>query len=364
MNHPTSLIVATLLVVSYMTFTVAELVTMLPTAVCLYSVRFRSLEITGESIAKYLVGPLNADVFIAGDLAVDEVKVLKLRLSVPNLRLDREHLLVERQMSVKEVEAVIPESARRQTELYGTGERNATFKVFEPSTLLGFYWRQKCFELVEAEERRRGRKYGFVVFARPDMEWLYEHPPVKLLSPRKVWVPTLAAFDRGAVQTSTLTCPRELCPHFAYKWELARNGTMRRILANHCADPEMCKKRGGLVNAEKTSAILFETQGVEVGYYMCVSAIVCNNMTCTAESLELCRDLNATVTNCGNGEHWKYSVDAQASLLHSIELKFLGGWTRAGNKALFKEPGGDPFYHSNGQFLNSRDQQRYRIFLN
>ena len=52
---------------------------------------------------------------------------------------------------------------------------------------------QQCLETIEAHEAEHAFTYGRVVFSRLEFWWLRPHPPLRLLDPSYVWIPRSAA---------------------------------------------------------------------------------------------------------------------------------------------------------------------------
>ena len=64
------------------------------------------------------------------------------------------------------------------------------------NTLQEFHYQSRCIEMINEHERvggprrRAGTVYERVMFTRLEFEWLADHPPLPLLDPGWVWVPT------------------------------------------------------------------------------------------------------------------------------------------------------------------------------
>lgn len=99
-----------------------------------------------------------------------------------------------------------------------------------PSCILRqeFHYQSRCIRMVEHYEQsaaRGGRTYERVMFTRLEFEWLHDHPPLSLLDPRYLWVPTgedntglndrhwLANRHDAAVSPASLNAPP--CMHLA-----------------------------------------------------------------------------------------------------------------------------------------------------
>ena len=61
------------------------------------------------------------------------------------------------------------------------------------NTLQELHYQSRCIRMVGEHERsaaRGGRQYERVMFTRLEFEWLADHPPLEMLDPNFVWVPT------------------------------------------------------------------------------------------------------------------------------------------------------------------------------
>uniref|UniRef100_A0A7S3FK20 Uncharacterized protein n=1 Tax=Haptolina ericina TaxID=156174 RepID=A0A7S3FK20_9EUKA len=72
--------------------------------------------------------------------------------------------------------------------------------------------------LVEAHEAERGTPYRILIYSRLEFDWWLDHPPLRLLSPRRVWVPS--GQNIGGLNDRHAVVPREFGPAYFRRWEL------------------------------------------------------------------------------------------------------------------------------------------------
>jgi hypothetical protein len=64
------------------------------------------------------------------------------------------------------------------------------------NTLQEFHYQSRCIEMINSHEASGGPRrpartpYERVMFTRLEFEWLASHPPLHLLDPKYLWVPT------------------------------------------------------------------------------------------------------------------------------------------------------------------------------
>ena len=60
------------------------------------------------------------------------------------------------------------------------------------NTLQEFHYQSRCIDMINSHERQKrgGVRYERVMFTRLEFEWLADHPPLEMLDPNFVWVPT------------------------------------------------------------------------------------------------------------------------------------------------------------------------------
>jgi hypothetical protein len=76
----------------------------------------------------------------------------------------------------------------------------------------------RVFRLVEEYERARGLPYERVVFSRLEFDWLAPHPPLDLLEPEAVWLPSGGV--SGGVNDRHAVVSRSAAPTYFKRWQL------------------------------------------------------------------------------------------------------------------------------------------------
>mmetsp|Transcript_108150 Transcript_108150/g.305767 ORF Transcript_108150/g.305767 Transcript_108150/m.305767 type:complete len:273 (-) Transcript_108150:178-996(-) len=132
------------------------------------------------------------------------------------------------------------------------------------SSMWGYHMQHACRRMVEAyEEQRGGQRYTWVVFARADLYWVHEHPPLGAMDPGFVYVPygqdnshyfhgpLPGLNDRHAV------VPRPLLGGYFGRWEALGTGAAWRYL-------QVVAEGGDPINTEQYLLLHLRANGVPV----------------------------------------------------------------------------------------------------
>ncbi|CAK0905380.1 unnamed protein product [Prorocentrum cordatum] len=98
------------------------------------------------------------------------------------------------------------------------------------SSMWGYHNQHACQRMVTAHEEQRGQLYEWVIFARADMLWLHNHPPIGVLDPRFVYVPFgqdnsfYANGSEPGLNDRHAAVPRALVPGYFGRWDALRSG--------------------------------------------------------------------------------------------------------------------------------------------
>ena len=253
----------------------------------------------GGSARKALVEVLDADVFVAGtyqpsdcdgrggDCLLSMVRGLQpiIQLTMaPMQTWDELNATLQQAPAFDELERAFTMSK----------ERYLGLSVFSPvlgtrraSVLRQLYDLSRVFGLVEAEERRRGRRYERLVFTRLEYHWLVEHPPLAILDDRLLWVPYAPGGEPVTDQHAVM--PRRLARIYFQRWELLHSGELLRVLR-----VEKLVRDG----PEAMLASLLKARGVAVGHFpqvMCMYIHIymyINTHTCIYICMHICMHIH------------------------------------------------------------------------
>ena len=144
---------------------------------------------------------------------------------------------------------------------------------------------QRCLDMVEAAEAKRGQAYDWVVWSRGELRWVVDHPPVHLLSKDRVWIPQCSSdyfgmYDRHAAM------PRALADKYLSRYRMLKSGEMLSVLEQ----PRRVAFYGDARFSHNSESLLhgvLEAKGVPVGRFPCAAALTCctdcvSNGCCTA----------------------------------------------------------------------------------
>ena len=257
-------------------------------ALIFYGGRFESLLQTGESTKRYVVDYLDMDVYICGGgHKKTEGFVKKLFGS----RLKYVHLGPQLfdDPSAKERMQKWP-----GYEFYSTkcGSDNL---FFHPGTINAFHSLQGGYDALREYEGKNGFKYDYVLFSRPDMEWLIYFPPFDFFKSNTLYFPTRTSW--GGLPGGMAFCQRDSCDHFGDFFNRLESGHIWNAVfkGRSFSTSTPCGKFAeGFVYVVIQSLFHFD-------WFSNVANIVCFNKTCTDS--DLC---TVPIVQCKPGQRWKY----------------------------------------------------------
>mmetsp|Transcript_40333 Transcript_40333/g.115338 ORF Transcript_40333/g.115338 Transcript_40333/m.115338 type:complete len:343 (+) Transcript_40333:130-1158(+) len=195
-------------------------------AVCLAGL-LRSLPDVGESIQEFLVGPLDADLFVAGpaEHLAEWASALALFPTLAQVRLERENV-TEFLHALGGNGAGWRAAATIKGNWLGCLEGEEKDMRRRGSGLCQMYGHRQCLEMVTDRELKRGRQYEHVVWSRPDFVWLAAHPPLSLLPEGEsdFWI--IDGEDNGGINDRHWVLPRHLAPAILGSWDRLIDGSM------------------------------------------------------------------------------------------------------------------------------------------
>ena len=182
----------------------------------------------GLDARRFLVDPLGADVFVAGTyLANDcasggECLLQRLRHLQPLTGVQLAPMLTHEQLVAHAHSAPAFDPISRAFKV------KETFKglnLFAPvlgnpnvSCMRELHDLHRVFALITAHERSRGAAYGRLIFSRLEFRWLAPHPPLALLEPEVLWVPS--GQNVNGVNDRHAVMHRMHAPTYFGRWEL------------------------------------------------------------------------------------------------------------------------------------------------
>lgn len=177
-------------------------------ALLIFGNRAHALRELGPSWVRNVADPLDADVFLYIEDRLNSTSAALHGLGAHRITA----MIAARQPSEDEIIAQFRTSPKMRSLIGafpqwepGSDLGNGCF----PSVLLLYYWMEHVYRLACGHEAVRGMRYERMIFARPDLEFLYEHVPIALLPPDRL--STMAVSGYHGVPLVMFTCPRHLC---------------------------------------------------------------------------------------------------------------------------------------------------------
>lgn len=217
----------------------------------------------GESIRRHLVVPLGADVLLAMTYAasdkcrdtascrVDErlrnlqpfsAVSLTPMLSIPQL-VERMESLPHWRRILKAYHSRLSKtrcvrrsdwSASNMTSPYDCTGTYGGNTIFAPvlgashlSVLRELHDVSRCLGLVSAHEKRLGVQYQRIIQSRIDLVWLAPHPPLHMLSPDSIWIPSEE--DYGGLNDRHAVFSRAAADVCMRRWDYILDGRVLKI---------------------------------------------------------------------------------------------------------------------------------------
>ena len=152
-------------------------------AVCLGGL-LHNLPYTAQSIQKYLLDPLEADLFLYG--AIDQAMsgwapALQHLTSLTEFRVQKEDVSLFLQEG-NQTGAGISKAIQLSGNWLGCYDGKGTRAKHVVGSGLCIFWSHlQCLKMIREYESNRGRKYERVLFSRPDMSWVAPHVPLAML---------------------------------------------------------------------------------------------------------------------------------------------------------------------------------------
>eukprot|EP00439_Symbiodinium_sp_Y106_P001427 s7816_g1.t1 len=118
--------------------------------------------------------------------------------------------------------------------------------------------------------QQRGWEYEWVVFARAEMVWVHDHPPIEVLSPKYVYIPmgqdnSFYNFnDLKGINDRHAAVPKRWFKSYFNRWECLLNGNAWKYLAK-------VAKAGYMINTEQYLWLHLQAEGVQVRRFAPVS---------------------------------------------------------------------------------------------
>jgi len=138
------------------------------------------------------------------------------------------------------------------------------------SSMWGYHNQHCCRRMVESFEQQRGWEYEWVVFARAEMVWVHDHPPIEVLSPKYVYIPmgqdnSFYNFnDLKGINDRHAAVPKRWFKSYFNRWECLLNGNAWKYLAK-------VAKAGYMINTEQYLWLHLQAEGVQVRRFAPVS---------------------------------------------------------------------------------------------
>jgi hypothetical protein len=141
------------------------------------------------------------------------------------------------------------------------------------NTLQEFHYQSRCIDMINRHERtggpRRppGRRYERVMFTRLEFEWLADHPPLPLLDPRFLWVPT--GEDNTGVNDRHWLANRDDAEGVFRRWDALVSGRFHQIFFATSA------VRPAFMSSETYNKLHLQYRRVGVARFPNVAALHC-----------------------------------------------------------------------------------------
>lgn len=182
-----------------------------------------------ETIQKFLVEPLDADVFISGPLvAVGEwVTAISAFPTLAQVRLERENV-TQFLESAGRRNAAWREAVSVRGNWLGCYEGDADREAMRRfgSGLCQMYSHRQCHAMIVDYEAKRGMQYGRIVYSRPDFQWIAPHLPLDMLPEMELWIAD--GEDNGGLNYRHWVMPRAMMDILLTAWDRVLDGSAAR----------------------------------------------------------------------------------------------------------------------------------------
>ena len=137
------------------------------------------------------------------------------------------------------------------------------------NTLQEFHYQSRCINMIGSHERtsRRGLRYDRVMFTRLEFEWLAPHPPLALLDPGYLWVPT--GEDNTGVNDRHWLASRDDAEGVFRRWDALISGEYHQIFF------ATSRVRPAFMSSETYNKLHLQYRRVGVARFPSVAALQC-----------------------------------------------------------------------------------------
>lgn len=199
-------------------------------AVCIVGL-LRSLPEVALSMQRFLVEPLNADVFISGPVGAvgDWVSAIQHFPSLVSLKLEKENVTQFLENS-RVWDGGWKAATRIKGNWLGCLEGESADMRRSGSGLCQMYSHKQCLSMITDWEQRRGLEYERVVYSRADFLWLAPHVPLSFLPNGEMWI--VDGEDNGGINDRHWVMPRSLAAKLLNSWDRLVEGQLARLFEN------------------------------------------------------------------------------------------------------------------------------------
>ena len=137
------------------------------------------------------------------------------------------------------------------------------------NTLQEFHYQSRCIDMINSHERQKrgGVRYERVMFTRLEFEWLAHHPPLHLLDPSHLWVPT--GEDNTGVNDRHWLANRKDAEGVFRRWDALVSGAFHQIFF------ATSKVRPAFMSSETYNKLHLQYRKVGVARFPNVAALQC-----------------------------------------------------------------------------------------
>lgn len=182
-------------------------------ALCIGGLLELTIPQRGQSVKDHVLSVLQPDTFVAGTLkarptpkriarALEEIGALRPFAKVSVIRMPSVAVLRDALRGSGHWEAFLrTASGKGSGQVPGMSSDRRKWLPLTTSPVIGnpkgntlqeLHYQSRCLDLIGAHEagERRGVAYERVMFTRLEFEWLADHPPLAMLHPAYLWLPT------------------------------------------------------------------------------------------------------------------------------------------------------------------------------
>eukprot|EP00930_Biecheleria_cincta_P072709 TRINITY_DN60065_c0_g1_i1.p1 TRINITY_DN60065_c0_g1~~TRINITY_DN60065_c0_g1_i1.p1 ORF type:complete len:345 (-),score=43.15 TRINITY_DN60065_c0_g1_i1:47-1081(-) len=197
-------------------------------AICIAGL-LRTLPDVAESIQKFLVGPLDADLFISGPLEAtgDWISALANFPTLAQVRLERENVTRFLTSSKGDGWRNTVHIKGNWLGCYEGDEDRNTMRRWGAGLCL-IYSQKQCLDMITDWESKRGKQFERVIFSRPHFRWVGPHIPLRYLNSTQIWV--VDGEDNGGINDRHWVIPRDVMPIMLGAWDMLVDGRVAAML--------------------------------------------------------------------------------------------------------------------------------------